>query len=166
MLYSILTFVSSFIFPVRNRILSEMKERIEEIMQLIGTNPSQFAKIIGIKQASLSHILTGRNKPSLDVVMKINQAFPYLNLDWLLYGKGEIGSTEYQTSESETPADGDENADTTEDSMELNARYAADTFQGKDTRTCQQAVERPPRRVIEIRIFYDDGTYETMYPTK
>ena len=51
---------------------------------------AQFADKIGISPSSLSHILSGRNNPSLEVVMKIHKACDYISLDWLLYGEGEM----------------------------------------------------------------------------
>ena len=83
-----------------------MKERIEEIMREAKVTSSQFAKIIGVKQASLSHILTGRNNPSLDVIMKINQAYPGIHLEWLLYGKGEKG-TVHESNLINSPENGE-----------------------------------------------------------
>ena len=54
----------------------------------------QFAEKIEISPSSLSHILNGRNKPSLEVVMKIHKACTYVNLLWLLYGEGEMENQE------------------------------------------------------------------------
>ena len=51
---------------------------------------AQFAEKIGISPSSLSHILSGRNNPSLEVVMKIHKACDYISLDWLLYGEGQM----------------------------------------------------------------------------
>ena len=46
-----------------------MKERIQQIMQREGLSPSRFAEEIGIQRSAMSHIISGRNNPSLDVVM-------------------------------------------------------------------------------------------------
>ena len=51
---------------------------------------AEFAEKIGISTSSLSHIFSGRNKPSLEVVMRIHKACPYVNINWLLYGEGEM----------------------------------------------------------------------------
>ena len=50
----------------------------------------QFAEEIGIQPSNLSHILNGRNKPSLDFVMKIVQRWPDININWLMFGKDEM----------------------------------------------------------------------------
>ena len=67
-----------------------MKERITQIIQKEEMTAAQFAEKIGISPSSLSHILSGRNNPSLEVVMKIHKACTYVNLSWLLYGDGQM----------------------------------------------------------------------------
>ena len=80
-----------------------MKDRILQIMQKEGLTNADFAKKIGISTSSLSHIFSGRNNPSLDVVMCIHKACPYVNLYWLLYGEGEMEGG----SENPEPNSGD-----------------------------------------------------------
>jgi transcriptional regulator with XRE-family HTH domain len=67
-----------------------MKERIIRIMKEKNMNASQFSDAIGIQRATISHILAGRNNPSLDMVMKILAKFPEISPDWLLSGKEPI----------------------------------------------------------------------------
>ncbi|HQG68232.1 MAG TPA: helix-turn-helix transcriptional regulator, partial [Paludibacteraceae bacterium] len=75
-------------------------DRIEKIMQNEAMNAVQFASEIGIQGSTLSHILNGRNKPSLEVMMKILKRFDYINSDWLIFGEGPMNRTERQ---SKTP---------------------------------------------------------------
>ncbi len=65
-----------------------MRERLEELMQLLNLNPTQFANAIGVQRATLQHILSGRNEPSLKIIMAIHTSFPDVELEWLLNGKG------------------------------------------------------------------------------
>ena len=65
-----------------------MRERIKEIMEREGMGQSQFADYIGVNRPTLSHILAGRNNPSMEVVMKIHQKFQKISLLWLLDGIG------------------------------------------------------------------------------
>ncbi|MCC2546317.1 helix-turn-helix domain-containing protein [Hymenobacter sp. BT175] len=67
-----------------------MVERIREILQARQLTPTQFADTIGVARPIVSHILSGRNKPSLEVVQKIIGAFPDLSLPWLLNGQGTM----------------------------------------------------------------------------
>ena len=65
-----------------------MKERLEELMVLLKLTPTQFANAIGVQRATLQHILSGRNEPSLKIIMAIHNNFPDVELEWLLNGKG------------------------------------------------------------------------------
>ena len=68
----------------------EIKDRIKMIMEKENMASGAFAESIGIQQSTLSHILNGRNNPSLDVIMKVHQKYNYVNLEWLLYGHGNM----------------------------------------------------------------------------
>ncbi len=65
-----------------------MESRLVQLLQAEGINPTRFAERIGVQRSSISHILSGRNKPSYDFIIKILDSFPSLNPDWLLRGKG------------------------------------------------------------------------------
>ena len=65
------------------------RERIELLMKSYDLSPSQFAERTGIQRASVSHILSGRNKPSLEVMLKVYDAFPGVDMKWLMTGVGE-----------------------------------------------------------------------------
>ncbi len=66
------------------------KERIEQVMIKEGMNAAQFAAEIGIKSPTLSHILNGRNNPSLDVLKKILDRYRTISSDWLILGVGPM----------------------------------------------------------------------------
>ena len=67
-----------------------MIDRIKALMKFENLSSSQFADEINIQRSSLSHVLSGRNKPSLDFVMKIKHCFNDVSLDWILLGEGEM----------------------------------------------------------------------------
>jgi len=64
--------------------------RIKKIIELKQINAAQFADEIGVQRSALSHVLSGRNNPSLDFMLKIKQQYPEINLDWLLIGSGNM----------------------------------------------------------------------------
>lgn len=66
------------------------RERIMQVMTQKGLTSSQFAESIGIQRAAMSHITSGRNNPSLDVMKKILERFPDISADWLLMEKGPM----------------------------------------------------------------------------
>ncbi|MEN8812270.1 MAG: helix-turn-helix transcriptional regulator, partial [Candidatus Arcticimaribacter sp.] len=66
---------------------SELIDRIREVMEQHELNASSFAETIGVQRSSISHILSGRNKPSLEFLAKIEAAFEEVSFEWLLKGK-------------------------------------------------------------------------------
>jgi len=64
-----------------------MQSRIEQIIRSKNLTPSRFADEIGIQRSGLSHILSGRNKPSLDFIQKILNRYPDVDIEWLITGK-------------------------------------------------------------------------------
>lgn len=70
--------------------ISAINQRIYEVIQFLGLTPTAFADEIGIQRSGLSHILKGRNRPSLDVVQKIVARYPDINLAWLVNGTGNL----------------------------------------------------------------------------
>ncbi len=81
----------------------QIKERIKIIIDHYGLTVSTFADNIGVQRSSISHILSGRNKPSLDFVMKVIQTYPSVNLYWLLNGKGHFPAKGESKENSPTP---------------------------------------------------------------
>ena len=71
-----------------------MKDRIAHIMRAKNLKASDLAELLGIKPSGISHILSGRNQPSLDFVKKIKETFPEYNLDWIIFGKGPMTTSD------------------------------------------------------------------------
>ena len=67
-----------------------MNNRIQLILKTKDISASKFADEIGVQRSSISHILSGRNNPSLDFIQKILKRFPDINSDWILTGKGSM----------------------------------------------------------------------------
>lgn len=67
-----------------------MIERINLLLKAKNVSARQFAEEIGIQPSGMSHILSGRNNPSLDFVMKVVKRWPEVNINWLMFGKGEM----------------------------------------------------------------------------
>ena len=145
-------------------------------MQKEEMTAAQFAEKIGLSPSSLSHILNGRNNPSLDVVMKIHKACNYVNLPWLIYGEGEMEWKAEASKQEETGISGmalfDESAFFTSEGTEEreNRKEMAPKtpiYAPKEiVREEIKYIEKPARKITEIRIFFDNGTYETFRPDK
>lgn len=78
-----------------------MKDRIQNILVRENLNAKRFADIIGIQSSAMSHILSGRNNASLDVVQKIIRSFPRINPDWLIMGIGDMYRNEVQIADKQ-----------------------------------------------------------------
>jgi len=74
--------------------IDDFVKRLEIILDYYGLNASSFADKIGVQRSSMSHLLSGRNKPSLDFVLKILDVFPDVDLYWILNGKGSFPKNE------------------------------------------------------------------------
>ncbi|WP_338839421.1 helix-turn-helix transcriptional regulator [Flavobacterium ginsenosidimutans] len=70
--------------------IDDFVKRLETVLDYYGLNASAFADKIGVQRSSMSHLLSGRNKPSLDFVMKILEVFPDVDLYWILIGRGNF----------------------------------------------------------------------------
>ncbi|MBQ8270242.1 MAG: helix-turn-helix domain-containing protein [Bacteroidaceae bacterium] len=158
------------------------RDRIELIMKSYALTPSQFADKTGIQRATVSHILSGRNKASLEVMLKIFEAFPGLDMQWLVTGKGNAPVAGAVTLEEPLA----QPAVAVQNELFPQAATVVNTpVERRPTKVEQQPsspVERAPKRaprsasaavpspavkkIKEIRIFYTDGTYETMIPEK
>ncbi|HOK37448.1 MAG TPA: helix-turn-helix transcriptional regulator [Bacteroidales bacterium] len=74
-----------------------MKDRIAKIIKSRGLTSAKFAEEIGVQASGISHILSGRNNPSTDLILKILKRFPDISTDWLLLGEGSMYKNESAT---------------------------------------------------------------------
>lgn len=84
-----------------------MKTRIQQLLNKENITAATFADTINTQRSSISHVLTGRNNPSLELLQKILKAFPQINADWLLLGEGEMYKQQQQQQQGDlfdTPA--------------------------------------------------------------
>lgn len=144
-----------------------MKDRIVKIMERERMGQAQFASAIGIQRAAMSHIISGRNNPSLDVMLKILHRYPQLNPDWLLFGKGEMlrssdSSVEQVEDQAKTPPQLHLMAD---DHVEV-SQAALNTEREPLEKQMAISVEKTSKTVSRIMVFYSDNTYDTFVPER
>ena len=153
-----------------------MKDRIRQIMLQERLNQKDFAATTGISPATLSSIFNGRTSPTLNHAEALHKRFPKLNMSWLMFGEGDM----YVKDTPAPSGDQNETTDTSKSDEHSSGGYASNDlsgaptlpldFSGGDSRTpvireVVKYVDKPQRRITEIRIFFDDGTYET-FPGK
>jgi len=81
-----------------------MIDRIKQLMNSKHLSPAQLAERLDINRSNLTHLFSGRNQPSLDLVKKILHAFPEISTDWLIMGVGEMKKTDTVENESVKPS--------------------------------------------------------------
>lgn len=151
-----------------------MKERLEELMQLLNLTPTQFANEIGIQRTTLQHILSGRNEASLKIIMAIHSKYPDVELEWLLNGKGyAIPVMQQNDSQNQDyplfpgmesavfPTQGKDNSEflnVKEEKIPSSTRKKPNN-KGVITST-GNTLENNQKRIKEVVIFFEDGTYQ------
>jgi len=153
-----------------------MEDRLVQLLKTEGISPTRFAERIGVQRSSISHILSGRNKPSYDFIIKILDSFPSLNPDWLLRGKGLMYKNEVsvqpglfdnlnrQTEEDYDKPKPAEDIPLTEDS-EVSAAYTKTSVAAGISEIPAMNTEiTQGKRVQKIVIFYSDRTFSDYIP--
>ena len=145
-----------------------IKDRFKMIMDREQLTAGAFAESIDVAQATISHILSSRNNPSTEVILKLHKRYNDINLEWLLTGKGNMSNNSPSTEDGgfDYPlfADNPENLSNETSASENRKEIALETAQKLPKEIVKQEIiykERPPRKKTEIRIFFDDNTYET-----
>ncbi|WP_431123578.1 helix-turn-helix transcriptional regulator [Flagellimonas flava] len=116
---------------------NEIAIRVKSVIDHFGLTVSSFADSIGVQRSSISHVLSGRNKPSLDFVLKVVKTYPEVNLYWLLIGKGKF------------PAPQEKETSPTQISSQM----------GHEAPTKNSG--NPNSDPVRMVVFYADGTFES-----
>ncbi|WP_316632602.1 helix-turn-helix transcriptional regulator [uncultured Flavobacterium sp.] len=155
--------------------IDDFVKRLEILLDYYGLNASSFADRIGVQRSSMSHLLSGRNKPSLDFVLKILDVFPDVDLYWILNGKGNFPKNEegnsnvknYETLEIEKP-----NAPTSSnESFVAGDLFSQINYKEEEKPQTRYSPEVKNQNLIseeseieKIVIFYKNGTFKAYVP--
>ena len=115
--------------------------RLIEIMDNHQLNAAAFAEKIGVQRSSVSHIISKRNKPSLDFILKIHNTFDEVTLDWLLLDKKEEPSPLLVKTKNDK-------------SLMLNPDESSKIYD----------IEKANENVIQIVQLYKDGSFRSFSP--
>ena len=160
-----------------------MKERIKQIMDGQHMTQQEFSEFLNIAPATLSSILRGRTRPTLAIVDAIAGRFPDISIDWLLFGKGAMmkptvpdgmpvnAAAAEGEPQHEAGAGGLGGLFAQPGVSAPRLSQAGELPQDSGGRVKEQVsivknIDRQQRRITEIRIFYDDQTWETFVPKK
>lgn len=128
-----------------------IQERLQLILKMHNISPSSFADKLGVQRSNVSHVLSGRNKPSLDFLEKIILQFPRVNAHWLITGVMPAGQSADILNAKDASID--ENIEEKSKHIEIDPQ--------KETSSDVQN-----RVVVKIVEFYTDNTFTEFFPTK
>ena len=145
-----------------------MRDRIINLMKQLGLSQKNFAAEICISEGALSSIFNGRTKPTLNTLTNIHERFPEVNLAWLVDGKGDMFVADAPAPVSDS-FPGLFTSLPESSGMTSTPMVAATPLSGGQTGVPSasvpmsnvQNIDKPATKIAEIRIFYDDGTFET-----
>ena len=135
-------------------------KRLEFILDYYSLSASGFADKIGVQRSSLSHLLSGRNKPSLDFILKIVEFFPEIDLYWILKGQNSFLKNKTEKSlPSPTP---NEEEKMVENTLSIATTFEKNTNQEAKKRIHSEvnSIESNHDRIEKIVIFYTNGKFK------
>lgn len=123
--------------------------RLQRIMDYYDLNASALADGLGVLRSSISHLLSERNKPSLDFVLKIIDKYPEVDLYWLLYGKGSFPKEEKKPTATPLPTE----------IPFPKANVLEDNEKEKNV-AAEISVNKQKKQIQKIIFFYEDNSFE------
>ncbi len=148
--------------------MEDFVNRLIRLLEHYEQTASSFSDTIGVQRSSLSHLLSGRNKPSLDLIMKIHERFPEVNLYWLLKGENpflyndEIKNNieKIQEEITEIPESHKTELNSQNQSIpEIEERKTKENTSPIPTFDSTNSIE-------QIVVFYKNGTFKNFNPTR
>ena len=150
--------IFTYLFPIFTFVyickMEEIVKRICQILEEQQLSSSAFADTIGVQRSSISHVLSGRNKPSLEFILKIIRAFPSYSTDWLLFGKLTDAAKAYQQ-----PAD-----NTAENQVE-EIDFTSESYDTPEKPTEPPSVLQSESEIAKVILLLKDGSF-TEYNSK
>ena len=139
----------------------EMKDRIAHIIRAKNLTAAEFAMQLGIQPSNISHLLAGRNNPSLDFVKKLKETFPEYSLEWIIFGKGPITVSEPFVESGSTIKDS--KSQSQEEIKET--KIEKDLFDlSLDVPTSPQSSSPSDVVLTKMIMVYSDNTFEVLLP--
>lgn len=148
-----------------------------KIMKDEGMDQKDFAAALKISPSSLSNIFNGRSNPTSNHVSAIHKRFPEININWLMFGEGDmykpVNEDEFASlplfSDSNHPTTTTQSQESCDATSEMNVVSSGTTQEKAEPNKNESIpviketikyIDKPQRKITEIRIFFDDGTYE------
>ena len=148
-----------------------MNDRLQQFLTMENLSPAHFAEKLGIQRSGVSHLLSGRNKPSFEFLQRMMNAFPDVNYEWLILGKGRPYKSDRPMPENLPKSDfftepdeieTSENEDLFSDYQEFDAEIQASQLAENRVKPQQSNVTptESGKKIARIIVFFNDGTFE------
>ena len=157
-----------------------MRERITTIMEIENLSPTKFAELLKIQPSNISHLISGRNKPSFELLEKILITFPHISGDWLITGHGSYNKSAKNDQKEVVMAHKSNSVPSLFDQLPPQVMVEnapkdvaineiptiANKFKPEealvDESTCKPSILAP--KVSKIVLIYDDNSFEELHP--
>lgn len=154
--------------------IEDFIKRLEIILEYYSLNASSFADKIGVQRSSLSHLLSGRNKPSLDFILKILEVFPDVDLYWILNGKGTFpkNADQLQKTENSVQQVAKQNIPTPSTTETISQNLFSEiktppvipALETNKIENQNSTEESNSNAIDKIVVFYKNGTFKSYVP--
>jgi transcriptional regulator with XRE-family HTH domain len=143
-----------------------MKDRLLEFLKSENKSSAQLAEEIGVQPSGISHILSGRNNPSLDFILKMLEKYQFLSTDWLLFGKGTMYKDKQMQSLFDYAEITDRKPDLGAAEYEPDKQIIERNMIEKDpvSKNVTDIEKKVRSSISRIIMFYDDNSFEEYYP--
>lgn len=143
-----------------------IKDRLSHILRAKNLTATQFAEMMQIQPSNVSHLLSGRNKPSLDFLIKLKEIFPEYNYEWIILGKKPITTNDSSLFNKENVINTveinqfDDNVDVKNDEEVTPVQKIEMNDSHFDSSIDRLTIESPSNRLKQIIYVYEDHTFE------
>ena len=150
--------------------IDDFIKRLEIILDYYNLSASAFADKINVQRSSLSHLLSGRNKPSLDFIIKVIEVFPEVDLYWILNGKGSFPKSENLVPtnlEMENKSSSISNKDNINQEIDLFSQEEKATPPTLSDRNAVESIKienNSDEEIERIVVFFKNGTFKNYRP--
>lgn len=145
-----------------------IKNRIVQLISSESLTSSKFADKIGVQRSSISHILSGRNKPSFDFIQKIIHSFPHISVDWIITGDGEMYKQQESTSLFDSPELNEYKEETNQSQVTQPPKLKKEPVSKPNT-VSEPVLEMnafvPGKQIEKVVVFYTDKTFREYNPS-
>ena len=138
----------------------EFSNRLEFVIKHYELSAAIFADRIGVQRSSISHLLSGRNNPSLDFVVRVMDKFPEINFNWFVKGKGETflkDIIEVPQIKNNTPTLFDQVLESPKESFKSNSSKV----QSEPNLTTISSIDKKKKPIDKILVLYKDGSFDS-----